>query len=107
MCFTYDYMNFHSTNNNSRIIISLYHRILVESGIVSETKTGEHTKPAYQPARDINILTIKYIINALEQRGTDKIPVAQTKELKTLSEALQTFDDTIEKSPVNSLLKDI
>ncbi len=80
---------------------------LVESGIAFGIKTEEYKEVAYQPARTINVLTIKYIINALEQRGTDKIPVAQTKELKTLSEALQTFDDTIEKSPANSLLKDI
>jgi hypothetical protein len=43
----------------------------------------------------------------LEQRGTDNIPVAQTEELKTLSETLQTFNDTIEKSSANKLLKDI
>ncbi len=79
----------------------------VESGIASETKTEEYNQFAYQPSRDINILTIKYIFDALEQRGTDEIPVAQTRELKTLSEALKTFNDTIEKSPANRLLKDI
>jgi len=80
---------------------------LVESGIASEIKTEEHKEFAYQPARTINVLTIKYIFDALEQRGTDEIPVAQTRELKTLSEALKTFNDTIEKSPANRLLKDI
>ena len=79
----------------------------VESGIASETKTEEYNQFAYQPSRDINIITIKYIFDALEQRGTDEIPVAQTRELKTLSEALKTFNDTIEKSPANRLLKDI
>lgn len=80
---------------------------LVESGIVSETKTEEYKELAYQPARDINKFTIKYIIDALEQRGIDNIPVAQTKELKALSEALKTFRDTIEKSAANRLLKNI
>jgi len=80
---------------------------LVESGIAFESKSEEHKEFAYQPARTINVLTIKYIIDALEQRGVDNIPVAQTKELKTLSESLQTFNDTIEKSPANRLLKDI
>ncbi len=80
---------------------------LVESGIFSDTKTEEYKELAYQPARDINVLTIKYIIEALEHKGVDEIPVAQTKELKVLSEMLQTFRDTIEKSPANRLLKDI
>ncbi len=80
---------------------------LVESGIAFESRSEENKEFAYQPARTINVLTIKYIIDALEQRGVDNIPVAQTKELKTLSETLQTFNDTIEKSPANRLLKDI
>ena len=80
---------------------------LVECGVAVETKTEEDQEFAYQPARTINVLTIKYVIDALEQRGTDNIPVAQTEELKTLSETLQTFNDTIEKSPANRLLKDI
>ncbi len=92
------------------IPISLVSQILyelVESGIAFESKSEENKEFAYQPARTINVLTIKYIIDALEQRGVDNIPVAQTKELKTLSETLQTFNDTIEKSPANRLLKDI
>jgi membrane protein len=80
---------------------------LVDSGIASKSKSEENKEFAYQPARTINVLTIKYIINALEQRGVDKIPVTQTRELKTLSETLQAFNDTIEKSPANKLLKDI
>jgi membrane protein len=80
---------------------------LVESGIFSETTTMEYKELAYQPARDINVFTIKYIIEALEQRGTDNIPVAQTKELRALAESLQTFKGEIEKSPANRLLRDI
>ncbi|MFQ5964018.1 MAG: YihY/virulence factor BrkB family protein [Candidatus Scalinduaceae bacterium] len=80
---------------------------LVESGIISETNTREDKELAYQPARTINILTIKYIIDALEERGIDNIPVAQTNELKALSETLQAFSNTIEKSSANRLLKDI
>ena len=80
---------------------------LVECGVAVETRTDEDQEFAYQPARTINVLTIKYVIDALEQRGTDNIPVAQTEELKTLSEALQIFNDTIEKSSANKLLKDI
>ena len=79
----------------------------VESGIFSNTETQENKELAYQPARDINVITIKSIIEALEQRGSDNIPIAQTAELKVLSETLQTFSDEIEKSSANRLLKDI
>jgi membrane protein len=80
---------------------------LVEGGIFSYAETKEDNERFYQPARDINGITIKSIVEALERIGVDNIPVAQTTELKVLSETLQTFSDIIEKSPSNRLLKDI
>jgi membrane protein len=80
---------------------------LVESGILSEVATREYEETAYQPGRDSDSLTIQYVINALEKRGVDSIPTAQTEELKVLSESLQTFNDVIVSSPANKLLKNI
>jgi membrane protein len=80
---------------------------LVESGIFSIAEIKGNEELAYQPARDINIITINSIIEALEQKGVDNIPVAQTPELHSLSEVLTTFSAEIEKSPANLLLKDI
>ena len=90
--------------------IRLVHQILdelVESGIFSDTDIKEYKELAYQPARDINVISIKSIIDALDQIGVDNIPVRQTSELKVLSEVLQTFSDAIDKLPSNRLLKDI
>lgn len=80
---------------------------LIEGGTFSYAGTKENNERFYQPARDISGITIKSIIEALERIGVDNIPVAQTTELKVLSETLQTFSDIIEKSPSNRLLKDI
>ncbi len=80
---------------------------LVESGIITDTRTAEYKELAYQPARDINTLTVAFVLDALENRGADTIPVAKTSELKKLSETLQIFSDTTRKLPANKLLKDI
>ena len=80
---------------------------LVEAGIVSHTETQEDRKLAYQPARDISLFTIRYVIEALENIGVDNVPVAQTNALKRLSEILQNLRETIEQSPENKLLRDI
>jgi membrane protein len=80
---------------------------LTESGIVSAVVTEDGENPAYQPGRDSDSLTIQYVIDALEKRGVDSIPTAQTDELKVLSESLQTFNDSIMSSPANKLLKSI
>jgi membrane protein len=80
---------------------------LVESRFFSNTEIKEYNALAYQPACDINIITIKSIIEALDQKGVDNIPIAQTAELKSLSEVLKLFSDEIDKLPENRLLKDI
>ena len=92
------------------IPIRLMHQILydlVTSGLVSETKTDEEQKFGYQPAQDINILTINYILKALDSNGTNNIPVARTDEFKELSDSLEKLREAMEISPANKLLKDI
>jgi membrane protein len=92
------------------IPIRLVHQILYElvgCGVAVETKTEDDLEFAYQPACTIDRLTIKHVIDALDKSGTDDIPVAQNRELKILLSTIETFNDTIEKSPANKLLKDI
>jgi membrane protein len=90
--------------------IRLVHNVLfdlVASGLVSETKTKIDKEFAYQPARDINKLTIQCVLEALEQSGIDTIPVAKTEDHQALSDALKNFRGAMESSPANKLLKDI
>ena len=90
--------------------IRLVHNVLfdlVESGLVSEIKTQADKEFAYQPARDINNLTIQYVLQALDQKGTDDIPVAKSEDYQALSDALKKFSEAMESSSANKLLKDI
>jgi membrane protein len=92
------------------IPIRLVREILFE---LSEVKVlAEMSGPAdrqlfFQPARDINEMTVKFVMDALDRKGTDSIPVAEGIELTRLSEALRVFNDLVKKSPANKLLKDI
>jgi len=80
---------------------------LVEAKIISQIRVDEDEAVAYQPARDPDTLTIRYVINALEEQGSDTIPVSQSEELNKLSASLKAFDDLIRNSPANMRLKDI
>ena len=80
---------------------------LIQSGVVSEIRTRQDQQFAYQPARDISTLSIKYVIDAIDQNGTNNIPVARTEEFVALSEAIDNFREEMEASPANKLLKDI
>jgi membrane protein len=93
-----------------RIPFRLLHKILydlVSSRLFVETKTRVDHKFGYQPARDINWLSIKNVLEAIEQNGNDNIPVANTEEFNVLSESLKKFGEAMENSPANRLLKDI
>ena len=89
-----------------RLVRQILHE-LVGCGIVSQICLDEGGETAFQPARDPDTMTIKYVVNALEQNGSALVPVAESEELKNLEESLKRFDDLIEKSPDNILLKDI
>ena len=80
---------------------------LAQSGILSEVRKDNGKDVAYQPAIDVAKITVKYVIEALEQQGSSAIPVRQTSELNKLSDCLSTFAGDIEKSPANILLKDL
>ena len=80
---------------------------LVEAGLVSPIKVDEDGAVAFQPGRNPDTMTIKHVVDVMEWHGSNNIPVAQTEELKRLAQSLKSFDDLIEKSPDNVLLKDI
>ncbi len=80
---------------------------LKESGILLEAAGHGGDDPAYAPARDTDQLTVAFVMDALDRRGADFIPVAQTEELERLEKSLKAFGEAIEKSPANLRLKDI
>lgn len=80
---------------------------LRECNIVSESKTWKSNELAYQPARDVDDFTIGYVLNTLDHRGVDTIPVADTSEYKYFSTAVKKFQEVISKTSENRLLKEI
>jgi membrane protein len=80
---------------------------LVESGLVSETIVAANKDVAYQPARDIHQLTISGVLEALEYRGSDKLPAARSSELLALENALHDLQLAVQECEANRLLIDI
>ena len=80
---------------------------LTEAGIMSEIKDVTYKQSFYQPARDINHLTIFFVNDALDKKGASDIPVVRTTELMKIQEFLKDFEDQINRSPANCLLKDV
>lgn len=80
---------------------------LVAAGLISEVRGDNDKGVSYQPSRDPDVLTIHYVTNGLEHSGIDMIPVAESKTLKAISESLKAFEEQLDKSEANRLLKEI
>jgi membrane protein len=92
------------------IPIRLLHQILYElttAGLLNETRTKMENQFSYQPARDINGITVGSVLEAIDHNGVDNIPVSRTAELEVLSDSLEQFNQAMQSSPANKLLKDI
>lgn len=81
--------------------------MLVDSEILSEVNTKNEKEKAYQPAVDTNILTVSYVLNALDHRGTDKILAIASTEKEHIIKLLNDFDIAIQNAKGTKLLKDI
>ncbi len=80
---------------------------LVEAQVLSEVKETNDGQPLYQPHRNVDMLSIDYVLRALERLGSDDIPASRSKELTKISDCLKEFESIIERSEANLLLKDI
>jgi len=78
---------------------------LIVSHIIVEFKNQDEDDEVYQPAVDINILTIAYVINALEHCGQNHLPDINHEQL--FMNAVNNFRELMEASEQNRLLKDI
>ncbi|MBE9511228.1 MAG: YihY/virulence factor BrkB family protein [Bacteroidetes bacterium] len=80
---------------------------LTEAGIFSETLRQNPKEKAYQPGRDIHAITVHSVLKKLENKGMKKMTSAGSKEYLKIAGVVEDFEQTIENSPSNILLKDI
>jgi len=80
---------------------------LVTCHIFNETVTQREKVNGYQPARDINSLTVSYVLDMIDKRGLNDISVASSRELKSITTSQDAFIKAMEKSSENILIKDI
>ncbi|MDD3374377.1 MAG: YihY/virulence factor BrkB family protein [Candidatus Omnitrophica bacterium] len=79
---------------------------LTEAGVLAEVKRDDGAT-GYQPARNIELYTIKNVVKMIDDRGVDSIPVVSTKEMNKISDCLKGLEQAIETSKDNLNLKDI
>jgi membrane protein len=75
--------------------------------LVSAIHENEDKERLYQPAVDINRLTVSYVFSKLDRKGVEQIMVIRNKEYEKVVFMLEKFDKMIAKSDYNILIKDL
>ncbi len=89
-----------------RIVRELLYDLL-NARIIIETLIPEVREVAYQPAVDPAIITVSYIIDALDKQGQQITFEKESDEFAKLKTIVDSFYDDIRKSSLNTPLKDI
>jgi membrane protein len=80
---------------------------LTNARIVAILHENEHKERLYQPALDINRLSVSYVLSQLDKRGISEVVVSKTKDYNKVLSILEKFDRQIAKSDSNILIKDL
>lgn len=80
---------------------------LVETKILAEVKTENDKEIAYQPAISDSKLTIKFIMDRLDEKGVNTLPITDQKELEIINRLLVDLDNVMDNPKGNLPVKDI
>ena len=95
---------------NLKIPVRLVRDILQDlssADLVSIIHENEEKERLYQPALDVNRLTVSYVFSRLDKKGVEQIMVIRNKDYEKIISMLEKFDKLIAKSDSNILIKDL
>jgi membrane protein len=95
---------------NLKIPVRLARDILQDlssANLVSIIHENEEKERLYQPALDVNKLTVSYVLSRLDKKGIEQIMVIRNKDYEKIITMLEKFDRLIVKSASNILIKDL
>lgn len=78
---------------------------LIESGIIVKINAGEDEDALYQPAQDIDLLTVYAVINSLENQGVKFVP--QMKAFEKFIQIHEALNRSMKAAAENHLLKEL
>jgi membrane protein len=95
---------------NLKIPVRLARDILQDlssANLVSVIRENGQIERLYQPALDINRLSVSYVFSRLDKMGIEQIMVVRNKDYEKIISMLEKFDKLVAKSDANILIKDL
>lgn len=76
-------------------------------GLISMVQKSDDKERLYQPAMDINHLTVSYVLGRIDRKGVEHEIIMKSKDYNKVNEILLKFDKMVGKSDLNILIKDL
>jgi membrane protein len=87
----------------TRIILNEF----VETGVLVEVKTDLDLEIVYQPGITESKFTVKYLIDAIEKRGTNTLPISDNDELLQINKLMEKMENTMKSDLGHLHIKDL
>ena len=78
-----------------------------ETGIFNEVKMHEDKEIGYQPGISDSKLTVKFIIDKLDEKGVNELPIDNSEELIIINKLMKDMDEVLNTTKGNMLVKDL
>ena len=78
-----------------------------ETGIFNEVKMYEDKEIGYQPGISDSKLTVKFIIDKLDEKGVNELPIDNSEELIIINKLMKDMDEVLNTTKGNMLVKDL
>lgn len=79
----------------------------VETGIFSEIRTENDKEVLYQPGVTESRFTVQYVIDTLDCKGINELPINDSRELKHINALMMEMNKLLDTSHGHTLVKDL
>ena len=87
----------------ARVVINEF----TEIGIFNEVKMTNDKEIGYQPGISDSKLTVKFIIDKLDKKGVNSLPIENSAELENINRLMRDMDDVLNTSKGTVLVKNL
>lgn len=89
-----------------RLVLNVINEF-TETGIFVELKGDKEKETTYQPGLTESQLTVRNVLNIVEEKGLNTLPISDTEELRSVNRILGQLNNAWDNPDGNKLVKDI
>lgn len=79
----------------------------IETGVFVEVKTDKDKEVVYQPGVTESKFTVQYVIDSLDRKGVNSLPINDTSELQHINALMHQMDELMNTNSGHLLVKDL